>query len=35
LVTCPKVRDNGSKGLLIPHVVVEIRILQLKQGSVY
>ena len=21
LVTCPEVRDNGPKGLLIPHVV--------------
>ncbi len=25
LVTCPEVRDNSSKGLLIPHVVGEIR----------
>jgi hypothetical protein len=25
LVTCPEERDNGSKGLLIPHVVVEVR----------
>ena len=25
LVTCPEVRDNSSKGLLIPHVVVEVR----------
>jgi hypothetical protein len=26
LVTCPKAGDNGSKGLLIPHVVVEVRV---------
>ncbi len=25
LVTCPEERDNSSKGLLIPHVVVEVR----------
>jgi hypothetical protein len=25
LVTCPKERDNSSKGLLIPHVVTETR----------
>ncbi len=25
MVTCPEVRDNGSKGLLIPHVVVMVR----------
>ncbi len=25
LETCPEVGDNGSKGLLIPHVVVEVR----------
>ncbi len=25
LVTCPEVGDNGSKGQLIPHVVVEVR----------
>ncbi len=25
LVTCPEVRDNSSKGLLIPHVVIGIR----------
>ena len=25
LVTCPEVGDNGSKGLLIPPVVVEVR----------
>jgi hypothetical protein len=25
LVTCPEERDNSSKGLLIPHVVVEAR----------
>ncbi len=24
-MTCPEVGDNGSKGLLIPHVVVRIR----------
>ncbi len=25
LVTCPEEGDNSSKGLLIPHVVVEVR----------
>ncbi len=25
LVTCPKEGDNSSKGLLIPHVVIEVR----------
>ncbi len=25
LVTCPEERDNSSKGLLIPHVVVRVR----------
>jgi hypothetical protein len=25
LVTCPEAGDNSSKGLLIPHVVVEVR----------
>jgi hypothetical protein len=25
LVTCPEAGDNSSKGLLIPHVVLEIR----------
>ena len=25
LVTCPKVWDNSSKGLLIPHVVLRVR----------
>ncbi len=25
LVTCPEARDNSSKGLLIPHVVSEVR----------
>jgi hypothetical protein len=25
LVTCPEEGDNSSKGLLIPHVVAEIR----------
>jgi hypothetical protein len=30
LVTCPKVRDNGSKGLLIPHVVIEVRVSRTK-----
>ncbi len=25
LVTCPEERDNSSKRLLIPHVVVEVR----------
>ena len=25
LVTCPKERDNSSKGLLIPHVIMGFR----------
>ncbi len=25
LVICPEERDNSSKGLLIPHVVIEVR----------
>ncbi len=25
LVTCPEEGDNSSKGLLIPHVVLEVR----------
>ncbi len=25
MVTCPEVGDNSSKGLLIPHVVPEVR----------
>ena len=25
LVTCPEEGDNSSKGLLIPHVVIEVR----------
>ena len=25
MVTCPEEGDNGSKGLLIPHVVVRVR----------
>ena len=31
LVTCPEERDNSSKGLLIPHVVVWIRCLTTKR----
>ncbi len=30
MVTCPKERDNSSKGLLIPHVVIRIRCLMIK-----
>ncbi len=30
LVTCPKVGDNSSKGLLIPHVILEVRGLRIK-----
>ncbi len=30
MVTCPKVRDNSSKGLLIPHVIVGVRYLTIK-----
>ena len=26
LVTCPEVRDNSPKGLLIPHVIIGFRI---------
>ncbi len=25
MVTCPEERDNSSKGLLIPHVVMRVR----------
>ncbi len=25
MVTCPEVRDNRSKGLLIPHEIIEVR----------
>ena len=25
LVTCPEERDNSSKGLLIPHVIIRVR----------
>ena len=25
LVTCPEERDNGSKGLLIPYVIMTVR----------
>ncbi len=25
LVTCPEVRDTSSKGLLIPHELIEVR----------
>ena len=25
LVTCPEEGDNSSKGLLIPHVIIEVR----------
>ncbi len=28
MVTCPEVGDNSSKGLLIPHVVPEVRLWQ-------
>ena len=27
MVTCPEEGDNGSKGLLIPHVVIRVRVL--------
>jgi hypothetical protein len=30
LVTCPEVRDNSSKGLLIPHVISEVRDFEMK-----
>ena len=30
LVTCPEVGDNSSKGLLIPHVIIEIRCSMIK-----
>ena len=33
LVTCPEERDNSSKGLLIPHVVVRIRCLASKWSN--
>ena len=33
MVTCPEVRDNSSKGLLIPHVVIEIRCLMTKGAN--
>ncbi len=25
MVTCPEAGDNSSKGLLIPHVILEVR----------
>ena len=34
LVTCPEARDNSSKGLLIPHVVIRIRRLMSK-GAIH
>ena len=34
LVTCPEGGDNSSKGLLIPHVIVEIRAFTIK-GTVF
>ncbi len=34
LVTCPEEGDNSSKGLLIPHVVSEIRRLETK-GAIH
>jgi hypothetical protein len=30
LVTCPKARDNSSKGLLIPHEIIRVRGLMMK-----
>ncbi len=33
LVTCPKVGDNSSKGLLIPHKINGIRCLLIKGES--
>ncbi len=30
MVTCPEEGDNGSKGLLIPHVVTRVRYLVTK-----
>ena len=33
LVTCPKERDNSSKGLLIPHVIMGFRTPRLKEKS--
>ena len=30
LVTCPEERDNSSKGLLIPHVIIRVRNLMIK-----
>ena len=30
MVTYPKVWDNSPKGLLIPHVICEVRVLQIK-----
>ena len=30
MVTCPEERDNSSKGLLIPHVVLRVRDLRTK-----
>ncbi len=30
MVTCPEEGDNSSKGLLIPHVVLEVRYFRTK-----
>ena len=31
MVTCPEERDNNSKELLIPHVIISIRWLMIKR----
>ncbi len=33
MVTCPEVRDNSPKGLLIPHVIQRVRGLWRKGAS--
>ncbi len=32
MVTCPEVGDNSSKGLLIPHVIIGVRVLMIKEA---
>ena len=33
MVTCPEERDNSSKGLLIPHVIIRVRNLVIKRSN--
>ena len=31
-MTCPEERDTNPKGLLIPHVIIEVRVFMIKRS---